>query len=70
MIAEQVFPFTANGSIIQDQNFGTFSKFDGVRDVAFGVTPVTVAALMDNLIAVLAEEGCEAYYTGSYNNGS
>lgn len=71
LVAEQSFAFKANGSVIQDQNFGKFQgNWDGVGTVAFGVKPTTAAAFVDNFIAVLKQEGCKSYYEGSYNNGT
>jgi hypothetical protein len=70
MLAKQTFEFVANGSIVQDQNYGVFKGFDEVRSVAFGVAPITAAALIDNLIAKIYQEECSSYYTGSYNTGT
>jgi hypothetical protein len=71
MVAEQSFPCAANGSVIQDQSFGTFGeKFAAVKEVGLAVVLVTAVALVDNLIAKLEQEECEVYYTGSYNNST
>lgn len=66
LVAEQAFEFKANGSIIQDQNYGTFNGFDNVYSVALGVAPITAAALVDNFIAKLEQQECAVYYKGSY----
>lgn len=70
LVAKQTFEFAANGSIIQDQNYGTFQGFDQVYSVAFGVSPITTAALIDNFIVKLYQKECAPYYTGSYGNGT
>jgi hypothetical protein len=70
LVAKQTFEFAANGSIIQDQKYGTFQGFNEVYSVAFGVNPITTTALIDNFIAKLYQEECRPYYTGSYVNGT
>ncbi|KUJ09569.1 uncharacterized protein LY89DRAFT_724016 [Mollisia scopiformis] len=70
LVAKQSFEFSGNGSIIQDQNYGTFQGFSQVYSVAFGVSPIIAAALVDNIIATLYQEECAPYYTGSYGNGT
>ncbi|KAH9838195.1 hypothetical protein Tdes44962_MAKER08199 [Teratosphaeria destructans] len=74
-VASQTFPFVANGSMVQDQEFGTFSgAFAGIYDLGFSVTShnttIVAAALVDNFIATLTQKSCAAYYEGSYNNGT
>lgn len=66
LVTEQAFEFKANGSVVQDQNYGTFKGFDNVYSVALGVAPITAAALVDNFIAKLEQEECAVYYKGSY----
>ena len=68
-MGKQTFEFKANGSVIQDQNYGEFWRFNNVWSIAFGLQPLTTAALVDNFIARLVQEECAPYYTGSYGNG-
>lgn len=70
-IVSQEFGFKANGSVVQDQQFGTFKGFANVRSVGFEVVPKNIgAALIDNFIATLSQQECRPYYTGSYENGT
>ncbi|KAF2161206.1 hypothetical protein M409DRAFT_28247 [Zasmidium cellare ATCC 36951] len=70
-LVSQNFTFKTNGSVIQDQNFGTFRGFNSIYSLGFSVNnPNTAAALIDNFIATLEQKACSPYYTGSYNNGT
>ena len=71
-VAIQVFSFAANGSVVQDQNYGVFQGFPtSVYTLAFSVSnPLTTAALVDNFIAKLYQPACAPFYTGSYDNGT
>lgn len=54
LVASQVFSFKANGSQVQDQNFGVFKGFEGIYTLDLAVTePEATAALVDNFIANL-----------------
>lgn len=66
-----MFDFKANGSIIQNQNYGKFGKgFANVYSVNFGLSdPVVAAALVDNFIATVYQKACSPFYEGSYNLG-
>lgn len=56
-LASQTFAFMTNGSVIQDQNFGTFKGFNNIYSLGFSVSnPVAAAALIDNLIATLEQQ--------------
>lgn len=53
LVVKHTFEFAANGSVVQNPNYGVFQRFDQVRSAAFGVTPIIAAALVENLIAKL-----------------
>lgn len=72
-VASQTFQFAANGSLVQDQNYGKFnSEFKGIYSLSFALQSAggsAVAAVFDNLIATVEQQSCAPYYTGSYNDG-
>ncbi|EME47694.1 hypothetical protein DOTSEDRAFT_77927 [Dothistroma septosporum NZE10] len=68
-LASQTFAFKTNGSVVQDQNFGTFKGFSNIHSLGFSVSNSNeAAALIDNFIATLEQQSCRPYYLGSYNN--
>lgn len=63
-VASQKFHFAANGSVVQNMNYGTFNpNFKGVYRMELAVTDeLLTAALIDNFIATLYQPTCAPLY--------